>query len=127
MGTNYRRIHTEDDNLEAIQDSITDELHRLSEDIPWLNPTRTIVADYTARPHDMVLCDPTTAGFVVTLPLSKPGDHVLVKNHSDSLNTITIRAAGGGTVDGLATAAITIARGWWLFIATRSGCDWVQI
>jgi hypothetical protein len=124
MATSYRRIYTGDRNLEAIQDSMVDEFHRLSAPSPWMKPTDRKTGDYTAVAGEMVVCDPTDGAFAITLPTSNPGDHVIVKNVAASSNTITIRAAGGGLIDSGAAVLITTGGGWWMLVATRPKNEW---
>jgi hypothetical protein len=73
-------------------------------------PTKT--AAYSAKPGEVVLCDPTGGGFTITLPRAAiAADRtVTVKNHSASANTITIDGHGSDTIDGAANTTITAAR-----------------
>ena len=60
----------------------------------------SVTAAYTAQPGDLVLADPTTGAFSVTLPVltSDTNDklQVDVKHNSDSTNDVTVV----GTIDG---------------------------
>ncbi len=64
---------------------------------------------YTAAVNDFVLCDTTSAGFIVTLPTAPAtGALVAVKKTSADANTLTIAPAAGGTTDGDATTTTTV-------------------
>lgn len=65
----------------------------------------TKTSAYTAAGGDFVRANTTSAGFTVTLPTSPAtGTLVAVKKVSADSNTLTIAPAGGGTIDGDATA-----------------------
>jgi hypothetical protein len=58
--------------------------------------TTTKTNDYHAQIGEMVVCDPTAAGFIVYLPLGgQGGDEVAVHNGSASVNAITVTPTGG--------------------------------
>ncbi len=88
---------------------------------PKTYPTPVKIADYGASPGELVLCDPTAAGFTVTLPpaASVTGQTVQVKNDSDSTNVITVLPSGTDTVES-GSASISSARTSLLFIAADS-------
>lgn len=68
----------------------------------------TKTGNYTAVVNDFVQANTTSAGFTVTLPLAPAtGAQVAVKNIGSAGFTLTVAAAGGGTIDGAATATTT--------------------
>ncbi len=75
---------------------------------------------YNAAVGELVLCDPSGAGFTVNLPAASgnSGRHVWVKNTTSSTNTITIDGSGAETIDGATTTTITTGFG-----AVRLVCD----
>jgi len=85
----------------------------------------TKTSAYTAKPFELVLCDPTSAGFTVTLPGAAKckGARVTIKNASTSVNTITVACQGSEKVDGgttlsmgtslLAKTLVSDGSGWW--------------
>lgn len=90
-----------------------------------LVPTGVQDAAYSANAWDLVECDPTLAGFTVTLPEKPPsGTEVMVKNASASANAITIAPRGTDTIDGAAGATIAAARGVTWFIYSHETADW---
>lgn len=71
-----------------------------------LIPTAVKTANYTASAGDLVLADPTAAGFTVTLPASPlVGEMVGVKKIDDGVNAVTVLATGT-TIDGDADALL---------------------
>lgn len=92
---------------------------------PWLFPTTLKTAAYSARYGDLVMANPTVAGFTITAPRAEdhPGAMFAVKNHSASANVITIDAQGTELIDGAATATIAAARESLSFIS--NGTDWI--
>lgn len=91
---------------------------------PDLSPTAVQTMDCVARIGDLVLVDPTGGAVDVLIPAS-PGDgsEIVVKNHSASVNTITIIPEGQNTIDGATTNTITTARGARRLLAIEGG--WV--
>ena len=89
--------------------------------------TAVQTAAYTALIGDCVLCDPTSAGFTVTLPtaIGNTGRVVEVKNASTSTNTITIATTASQLIDGASTATITTARASLTFRSI--GIGWVIV
>lgn len=88
--------------------------------------TETKTAAYTAIPWEIVLCDPTDAGFTVTLPdpAAHPNKEIGVKNITASVNVITIQATSG-TVEGAANTTITTGYESIILIADKTREDWV--
>lgn len=86
----------------------------------------SIKTTYTARPWDVVLCNPSAGGFYVGLPDPKAsiGAQILVKNDSDSSNTITV-APRVGKIDGASQRTITSARASLWLLST--GLEWKVI
>lgn len=83
---------------------------------------------YNARPGEVVLCDPTSGAFTVTLPLAKDciGQRIIVKNNSASNNDITVAVQSGDTIDGGSTTTVSVARMSLTLFAPR-GSVWVII
>ncbi len=77
----------------------------------WIvTPVKTTA--YAAEAWDLVLCNPTAAGFTVTLPAPvsvPPGTSIQVKNVSASSNVITIATAGGANIDLAATTTLAFS------------------
>lgn len=88
----------------------------------------TVTAAYTATYGEIVLCDPTSAGFTVSLPtaVGHDGEQVLLVNASASTNAITIDPNGSETINGSTTiTGINTARGSRL-IEARGG-NWITV
>lgn len=88
---------------------------------------REVTAAYTAEPGEMVICDPTSGAFAVTLPAVTDGFErmeINVKHDSDSGNDITLTPNGSETIDGAATQTIG-ARECLTVIAIPSEARWV--
>lgn len=94
---------------------------------PWLVPTSSKTAAYNARYGELVIADPTLAGFTITAPRAEdhPGEIFAVKNNSASANVITIDAQGTELIDGAGTATIAAGREALTFVAV--GGDWVIV
>lgn len=92
--------------------------------LPEFMPTAVLTMDYTARVNEIVLCDPTSAGFTVTLPAAAKckGQKITVKNQTSSTNTITIATDDQAEIDGAATASI--ASGYEAMTLVSDGSDW---
>lgn len=95
--------------------------------VPPVVVTAAKTMAYTASFGELVICDPTTAGFTVTLPAASVGigQPVIIKNASASANTITISRAGSDLIDGASSASIAAA---WasLTLVARAG-GWVVV
>lgn len=91
---------------------------------PEYQPTPINTVAYTARVGELVLCDPSDAGFTVTLPGAAKcrGQKVTVKNASSSTNTITVGGQGMDEIDGSSTATITTAYG--SMVLVSDGSTW---
>jgi hypothetical protein len=94
---------------------------------PWLVPTPSKTAAYTARYGEMVLCNPTAGGFTVTAPRAEDhtGETFGVKNNSASTNAIVVDAQGTELIDGAANQAITTGRMSLIFMS--NGTDWMIV
>lgn len=81
---------------------------------------------YSAKPWDIVLCNPTSAALDVILPNPAKSKlaQVIVKNDTASTNTITVRVFGGGTIDGATTSTIIASRQIKQFIS--DGKEWKE-
>lgn len=89
------------------------------------------VAAYTASFWEVVRVDPTAGAFPVTLPTLTAGNssdvEVTVKNVSASANAVTITAAGGQTIDGVATF-VAAAGGFAITLRSDStGTNWMVL
>ena len=72
-------------------------------------PTSTQTSAYAAGNYQLVRCNPSGAGFTVTLPTAAGANIVIVKNQSNSSNTITVVGAGTDTVDGIASFSLSLS------------------
>lgn len=74
---------------------------------------KTTAYSIDASEDKIILCDPTSVGFTVTLPTASlcPGKVFTVKNASGSTNTIEISRAGSDTIEGGTTKTITTGYG----------------
>lgn len=93
------------------------------------NPTATKTANYTASAGELVECDPSSAGFTVTLPAAEAagaGARVAVKNVTTSTNAITIGKTGSDTVDGSATGSISSSKGSAVYISDGVS-NWMKL
>jgi hypothetical protein len=75
----------------------------------------------------VVLCNPTSAGFVVNLPAAATlaGQALTIKNVSSSTNALTVTPNGAETIDGAATLAMTTAWGYATLLS--DGSNWFRI
>jgi hypothetical protein len=82
---------------------------------------------YTAASNELVQCNPTGGAFTINLPTAggRNGKHIVVKNVSNSTNTITIQAAGLETIDGSSSQAISFGYESLHFVS--NGSNWVII
>jgi hypothetical protein len=89
-----------------------------------ITPVKT--AAYTAKPWEVVRCDPTAGGFTVTLPPS-PGnaEQIIVKNASDSTNTITISPHGQDEIDDATSLTVSVERYSVWLLAIEGG--WLEV
>jgi lysophospholipase L1-like esterase len=77
---------------------------------PWDVSPIVQTAAYTAIQGELVRCDPTTAGFAVTLPTAIGATkRICVLNESTSTNAITINTTSSQTAGGFASGALSIA------------------
>lgn len=83
-------------------------------------------ADYTARPGEVVRCDPSGGSFVVTLPTAagNAGRQVIVKNVTSDTNSITVQGSGSETIDG---STLAIASSYGVVRVVSDGTDWMQV
>lgn len=88
---------------------------------------RKATAAVTANYGDLILADPTSAGFTITLPgvADKPGGQIVVKNKSASTNSITIDGRGSEEIDGSTT--LIIASAWASRTLISDGSMWVVL
>ena len=94
-----------------------------------LDVTAILIANTPAVINQLVQCNPTAAGFTITLPAiaaANGGCLIVVKNTSASLNVIDIVPTGADTIDGLAGVNIASAFGSLMFASDGTGI-WRQI
>lgn len=85
--------------------------YTMTERVQW-SVTSTIFGGGSGLPGEFVRCDPTGGGFAVTLPLAAdtlPGETIIVKNITASVNPITVTASGADLIDGAATDVMSSA------------------
>lgn len=85
--------------------------------------------NYNAVIGELVRCDPSSAGFTVTLPtaVSLAGRQIAVKNTTSSANAITFNTTGGQTIDGAASGATSIAAGFGSRVFVSDGANWMVV
>jgi hypothetical protein len=91
----------------------------------WI-PTATKTSAYSAAAWELVKYNPTGGAFAITLPnptTIQPGVCIRLKNVSTSTNVVTVSAAGGSTIDGL--ASITQAKGIQCVEYICDGTNWM--
>lgn len=89
------------------------------------NITTIKTGTYTAVINDFVRCDPTSGGFSVNLPTASgvTMQSIIVKNVSNSTNVITVHANGSETIDGSATATLSV--GYESLTLYSDGTNWM--
>lgn len=99
----------------------------------WLPTTvfdATSIGSVSVRPNMTIRCDPLIAGpMAVPLPLVagvQPGDEILIKNVTASPSTITLTPAGGDTIDGAPSLALSSPRGV-VKIQSDGVSDWMVV
>lgn len=95
---------------------------------PSFTVTAIQIALFAASIGEIVRCDPTAGGFVVTLPAiaaGNSGQQIVVKNVSTSINTITVTPTGD-TIDGIATFPLAASFGSATFVSDGTG-NWMVI
>lgn len=94
--------------------------------MPRWTVRRVQTSDCTALTNELVRVDPSAGTVNVTLPRS-PGDgsEIIIKNESDSTNTINILGSGEDEIDGAASASIDTAWASVYLIAVPGG--WVEV
>lgn len=124
-----KKIKTADPRLQTILDSASREFREQENKVFYLGePTKIQVERFVANFGQMVLCDPTTAGFTVVLPeidATKIGKLVVVVNVTSSTNTITIKPEGSAYIKGNTSDTITTAYGYRLYVAVSTS-EWVK-
>lgn len=94
--------------------------------VPRVCVTPVKTAAYTAKPWDVVRCDPTAGGFTVTIPRSQVDNaEIVIKNASDSTNTITILPSGQDTLDDVTSLTISVERYVVRLLAIEGG--WIEV
>jgi len=75
---------------------------------PLYTITNVKTGAYGPAFDEIVRCDPSGGGFTITLPDASTniGQTIIVKNTTNSTNTITIQGTGGDTIDGLSSVLI---------------------
>ncbi|WP_437647887.1 SGNH/GDSL hydrolase family protein [Sorangium sp. So ce362] len=86
-----------------------------------------VTAAYTATYGELVKCDPTSAGFTVTLPtaVGHEGEPIWVSNVTASTNAIVVDGNASETLDGATTATINTA--WGDLRLISDGANWAAI
>lgn len=89
--------------------------------------TSVQTSGYTATIGECVRCDPSGAGFTVTLPtaVGQAGRSIIIKNTTSSTNTITIDGDAAETIDGNATETITTGFG--SLTVVSDGANWMIV
>lgn len=92
------------------------------------NLTSTATSTLTYN-DDTILCDATSGAIVVNLPAASscPGKIYRIGKKDASGNAVTITPAGGNTVDGAATLAITTRWQVVTIMADGSGTNWITV
>lgn len=76
---------------------------------------------------EVVLADPSTAGFTVTLPSASvvgAGKTYVLKNVTSSTNTLTMASTSSQTIDGAAAGSTTIAAAYGVKRFISDGANW---
>ena len=68
-------------------------------------------SNYTASTSELVRCDPSGGSFTITLPtaVGDSGGEVIVKNVTNSTNSITVDTTSSQTIDGTTTKILNTA------------------
>lgn len=92
---------------------------------PVFGSTKSVAAAYSiVDSDDLVLCDTTSAGFTVTLPLAATnlGRRFTVLKSDASGNTLTLDGNGSETINGSATKTTTTRYAGW--VVQSDGANW---
>ncbi len=83
--------------------------------------------DYDATINETVRCDPSGGAFTVTLPtaVGQAGNHITVKNVTDSTTAITVDCTDAEEIDGEVSEEIADAYGSLTFMS--DGEDWMVV
>lgn len=93
-----------------------------------LHPTPVQTSTYTAKPWDLVQCDPSGGIFTVTLPARcEDGAEVGYKNATTSVNAVTFEAASGDTVDEGPSISNSTSRGSERFVFDSARRNWSRM
>jgi hypothetical protein len=92
-----------------------------------MSVTAIKTSNYTAAASEVVRCNPTGGAFAVTLPtaVGNDGASIVVKNVSDSENTITVGTTGGQTIDGASSRAFNTPRSNETYVS--DGANWMVL
>lgn len=92
---------------------------------PNFTPTDVQTADYAAEIDELVVCDPTAATFVVTLPdpVASAGRRVGVVIAAVTPNPVTIEPAGAETING--AASLSLEMPWVVVTFVAVGGNWI--
>lgn len=92
-----------------------------------LTATASKTSAYTAVSGDLVLCNVTSGGFIVTLPATAAGRVVAIKKTDSSANLVTVSRAGSDTIGAPAATTVTLAMQDQLLMLQANGANWVVI
>lgn len=84
------------------------------------------VNNYVTTYNELIRCNPTSTAFSVTLPtaISNSGRCIIIKNVSNSVNTITV-GAGSETIDG--SSSYVMAIGYQSIMVVSDGSNWIIV
>lgn len=93
----------------------------------WDQRPSNVTAAYTATYGESVRCDPTSAGFTVTLPtaVGKRGAQIKIANVSASTNGIVVDGNASETVFGATTQTISTA--YQTMVIESDGANWQKV
>lgn len=113
---------------QELQDSLARALRQVGQ-VFFGNPTDPITSRYSAKHSDLVICDPTTAGFSVVLPtinVNDIGRVVTVVNPTTSSNTVSVVPQDGATINGDSSANIYTSHSKKIFLAVKTDL-WITL
>ena len=78
--------------------------------------------NYTAQNGEYVICDASSAGFTITLPVATANYRIQVKKKDSSTNIVTVDANGSETIDGELSQALDAQ--WDSLTVVSDGTEW---
>lgn len=124
-----KRIYDGTDITVQLQDSTESAFGEVDTERAFGTPTDLKTTNCFAAYGDIVLCDPTSTSFTVTLPeitAQDVGRHVTVKNYSTSTNAIYVKGKGSDTIDLLTSIFLVWPYQCRTFVVRRTG-EWIQV